>query len=143
MVLAWENLQRSFCDVGLVFYLEGGFSFHCFSTSSLTLPWAITRFLDPFYTFSPAHRRVIHDTFILTFHFYRQCYGFEWAFFTHDFALHSFVCDSDGGRNTPFRILLCSCLHRVVPSGWCMDLNYWCLNYKTIDLSIAQVSHQV
>ena len=36
----------------------------CFSTSSLSLPWTITRFLDPFYTFSPAHRRVIPDTFI-------------------------------------------------------------------------------
>ena len=35
----------------------------CFTTqpltSSLTLPWAIARFLDPFYTFSPAHCRVI------------------------------------------------------------------------------------
>ena len=30
-------------------------------TSSLTLPWTIARFLDPFYTFSPAHRRVIRD----------------------------------------------------------------------------------
>ena len=30
-------------------------------TSSLTLPWAIARFLDPFYTFSPAHCRVIRD----------------------------------------------------------------------------------
>ena len=35
-----------------------------FSTSSLTLPWTIARFLDPFCTFSPAHRRVIRDTFI-------------------------------------------------------------------------------
>ena len=35
-----------------------------FSTSSLTLPWTIGRFLDPFCTFSPAHRRVIHATFI-------------------------------------------------------------------------------
>ena len=40
---------------------------HCFFfsqpplVSSLTLPWTIARFLDPFYTFSPAHRRVIHD----------------------------------------------------------------------------------
>ena len=39
-------------------------SFHCFSTSSLTLPWTIARFLHPFCTFSPAHRRVIRDTFI-------------------------------------------------------------------------------
>ena len=35
-----------------------------FSTSSLTLPWTIARFLDPFCTFSSAHRRVICDTFI-------------------------------------------------------------------------------
>ena len=33
-----------------------------FSTSSLTLPWTIARFLDPFCTFSPAHRRVIRNT---------------------------------------------------------------------------------
>ena len=35
-----------------------------FSASSLTLPWTIAGFLHPFYTFSPAHRRVICDTFI-------------------------------------------------------------------------------
>ena len=41
-----------------------------FSTSSLTLPWTIARFLDPFCTFSPAHRRVIRDTFIFRpFHY--------------------------------------------------------------------------
>ena len=44
------------------------FFIHCFSKSSLTLPWTIDRFLvHPFYTFSPAHCRVIHSTFILTF----------------------------------------------------------------------------
>ena len=36
----------------------------CFSTSSLTLPWTITRFLHPFHTLSPVHRRVICSTFI-------------------------------------------------------------------------------
>ena len=30
-------------------------------TSSLNLSWAIATILDPFYTFSPAHRRVIRD----------------------------------------------------------------------------------
>ena len=35
-----------------------------FLTSSLTLPWTIARFLDPFCTFSSAHRRVIRDTII-------------------------------------------------------------------------------
>ena len=29
--------------------------------SSFTLLWTIARFLDPFYTFSPAHRRVTRD----------------------------------------------------------------------------------
>ena len=32
-------------------------------------------------------------------------------------------CDSDTGRNTTSRILLCACPHRVVSSGWCMVLN--------------------
>ena len=41
-----------------------------FLTSSLTLPWTIARCLDPFCTFSPAHRRVIRDTFIFQpFHY--------------------------------------------------------------------------
>ena len=73
-VLAWENLQEVFVmlvvvvphlllfDVFIILFF-----IHCFSTSSLTLPWAIARFLHRFYTFSPAHCRVIHDTFILTF----------------------------------------------------------------------------
>ena len=44
--------------------------------------------LHPFYTFSPVHRRVIRDTFIFNLskiffsQFYRERYGFEWAFFT-------------------------------------------------------------
>ena len=59
---------------------------------------------------------------------------YPWALFT----LHSFVCDSDEAR-----IFLCVCPHRVVHSGWRLDLNYWCLNYKAIDLSIAPVSHEV
>ena len=40
--------------------------FICFLTSSLILPWTITEFLHPFYTFIPAQRRVIHDTFIFS-----------------------------------------------------------------------------
>ena len=59
------------------------------------------------------------------------------------FTLYSFVCDSGEGRNTPSRILLCACPHRVVSFSWRMDLNYWCLNYKTIDISIVPVSHEV
>ena len=68
----WYLLGRTsvgFCDVDLHFvavilHLLMFFIHIFFSTSSLTLPWTITRFLDPFCTFSPAHRRVIRDTFI-------------------------------------------------------------------------------
>ena len=49
----------------LFFICQCSFCIHiCFSTSSLTLPWTITRFLDPIHTLGPAHRRVIRDTFI-------------------------------------------------------------------------------
>ena len=69
MVLAWV-LAGGFCDVDLYFvvvavlHLPFFFIRIFFSTSSLTLPWTITRFLDPFCTFSPAHRRVFRHTFI-------------------------------------------------------------------------------
>ena len=38
--------------------------FSLFAFSFQHHPWTIARFLDPFCTFSPAHRRVICDTFI-------------------------------------------------------------------------------
>ena len=69
----WYLLGRTsgrFCDVELYFvvvvilHLSMFFIHISFSTSSLTLSWTIARFLDPFCTFSPAHRRVICDTFI-------------------------------------------------------------------------------
>ena len=92
MVVAWENLQWGFCDVGccssIIAVFVMLFFIHCLSTSFLTLPWAIVRFLHPFCTFRPAHCRVICDNFILTFwilllQFCRERYGFEWVFFTH------------------------------------------------------------
>ena len=61
--------------------------------------------------------------------------------------LHSFpaffdtFCDSDAGRNTPSRIFVCICPHRVVPSGKRMALNYSYCSYKAIDLSIVPESH--
>ena len=48
----------------LLLYLSMLFIIIFFSTSSLTLPWTIARFLDPFCAFSPAHCRVIRNTFI-------------------------------------------------------------------------------
>ena len=49
----------------------------------LTLPWTIARFLDPFYTFSPAHRRVIHDFTLTSF----ECIDIQF------FNLHTHVTD--------------------------------------------------
>ena len=69
----WHLLGRTsggFCDVDLHFvvvvilHLSMFFIHIFFLTSSLTLPWTIARFLDPFCTFRPAHRRVIRNTSI-------------------------------------------------------------------------------
>ena len=60
----------------------------------------------------------------------------------HFYPCVLFTLHSDAARTTPPRILLCSCPHRVVPSVWHMDLNYWCLSYNTFNLSIAPVSHE-
>ena len=64
-------IHYCFCDVFLrsLLFLWCWLLFfiHCFLASSLTLLRAIARNLHPFYTFSPAHRRVICDTFILAF----------------------------------------------------------------------------
>ena len=146
---AWENLQdvSVMSAVVVIFDLTGGFSFHCFTTSSLTLPWAIAGSFTPHFVLS-AHPIAVWFaiTFILTFlgfSFLPRVLRF-WVgiFFPHVFfTLHSFVCDSGEGRNTPSRVFLCACPHRVVSSGWRMGLNCLCLNYKTIDLSIAPVSH--
>ena len=54
-----ERTSKGFCGVDLHFvvilYLSMFFIHIFFSTSCLTLPWTIARFLDPFCTFSPAH----------------------------------------------------------------------------------------
>ena len=98
----------------------------CFSTSSLTLPWTIVGFLHPFYTFSPAHCRVICNTFIFNFSviflpwvlrfwvgiFYQQ------AFFT----LRSFTD-------------ILTCVYQGFPGSWQFFLevcraSYWSLKHR-------------
>ena len=105
------------------------------STSSLTLPWKIAGFLHPFFTFSPAHRRVICSTFIFNLseiffhsftasatvlggHFHPQ------AFFTlrsFTYLLPAFVKSSPGSRQ--FFLEVCrasywSSKHRPGPSAF-------------------------
>ena len=87
MVLAWKNLQEVFVILVIVVVLyHWRFFIHCFSTSSFTLPWTIAGLLHPFYAFSPAHRRVIPDTFILTALRFWAGVFYQQAFF----ILHSF-----------------------------------------------------
>ena len=137
-----------FCDVGCCSSFIAVFVMllfiHCFSMSSLTLPWAIAGFLHPFYTFSSAHRSVIHGTFNFSgqFIFTPSATVFTGPFLPQSFfTLRFFACNSDTGRNIPFRVFLCAYPHRVV--AWCVAFNYWCSNYKTICLPIAPVSHEV
>ena len=81
MVLCLGEPTKRFLLLYLYFHFCNFISFHfwssfvdvlhshfiCFSTSSLTFPWTIAGFLHPFYTFNPAHHRVICDTFIFNF----------------------------------------------------------------------------
>ena len=65
-----ERTFGGFCDFDLhfvvvvVLHLSFFFIRIFFSTSSVTLLWTIPRILNPFCTFSLAHCRVIHGTFI-------------------------------------------------------------------------------
>ena len=132
MVLASENLQVFVILLVVVFDLTGGFSFHGFSTSSLTLPWAIAIFLHLFYTFSPAHRRVIRDTFILTFlgfsflpwvlRFWVKVF-YPWMFFT----LYSFVLWLRRGQEHPIQNLPVPVLAKLslLADAWPSTIDAW------------------
>ena len=103
-------------------------SFHCFSTSCLTLPWTIAGFLHPFYSFSPAHCRVICKTFILPFprssfsQFYCERFSvgifYPQAFFT----LRSFTD-------------ILTCVYQGLPGSWRVfhkfsRASYWSSNHR-------------
>ena len=140
MVLAWENLQEVFVMLVVVvaftslevFTFPGYFSLPPALHPGFSGPWrpppALSSTLATFGCFTFCQ--------VFSSHFYRERYGFEWEFFTRRrfFTLHSFPTflarfyDWDTGRNTPSRILLCAYPHRVLSSGWRMDLNY---SYKS------------
>ena len=150
MVLAWENLQEVFVMLVVVVVLpHWRFFIHSLLFDAIPHPSvSYRRVFTPILYFQPSSSQSDSRHFILTFLgfsflprvlWFWAGFFYPWVFFT----IHSFVCDADVGRNTPSRIFLCACPHRVVPSRWRMALNYWCLNYKTIGLSIAPVSHEV
>ena len=91
----WSLLGRTsvgFCDVDLHFvvvvvilHLLIFFIHIFFSTSSLTLPWTIARFLKPILYFQPSPEWFATLSFFnhsIIFRYFER-YGFEWAFFTH------------------------------------------------------------
>ena len=144
MVLAWGNLHEVFVMFGVVVViLRFRASVPCYRHSTLVsqareglhqlwaLPWLLSVALLLPGFFLRVLRRALRFWAGV---FYPQ------AFFCLELLPHILArfCDSDVGRNTPSRILLCACPHKVVPSGWHMDLNYSYCRYKTNGLPIAQ-----
>ena len=150
MVLAWENLQEVFVMliVVVVIFAHWRFLISLFIDVIPHPSVSYRRLFTPILYFQPSslqsNSRRCHFNFSGLFIFTASATVLSGFFVPQAFfTLLSCACDSDVGRNTPSRIFLYVCPHRVVPSGWCMDLNYWCLNYRTIGLSIAPVSHEV
>ena len=120
MVLAWENLQEVFVMlvVVAVFYLTGGFYVSGLLFLATGTPLWLLR---PVKTSSsselyPGCFRLLYFCQAFSSQFYRERYGFEWAFFTHKHFLpctpsphFGTFCNSDMGRSTPSRIRLCPC----------------------------------
>ena len=131
MVLAWKSLWEVFVMLVVVVVFTSPEVFHSLlfdviPHSSVSYRRVFTSILYFQPSSSQRDSRHFHFNFsglfrhsftasatVLCGRFYPQ------AFFT----LRSFTnicgtfCDSDEGRNTPSRILLCACPHRVVPSG--------------------------
>ena len=131
MVLAWGEPPGGNCDVGCCC---------CFTSQEVFLPSLVfdiiphssvsyRQIFRPILYFQGSSLQSDLQHFHLTFLGfsvtpYCKCYSFDWAFFTHRRFLRrtpspyvGMFCDSDAGRNTPSRILLCACPHKVVPSG--------------------------
>ena len=158
MILAWGNFLEVFVMlVVAAVLLHWRFFLHCIWTSSLTLPWAIAGFLHPFYTFSPAHHRVVCDTFIWTFLgfsvtilpravwfwagiFYPQ------AFFTfHPFPKfwHVFVTEMPAETTHPGSSSVPSLTELSLPDGAWSWTNHIVDTRPLVYLSKAPMSHDV
>ena len=123
-------------------------------TLSLTLLWANAWFLQPFYTFSSAHHRVIRGTFILTFlcfsvTVFQQALRF-WAgifypqvFFTlHSFLtfLSRFVTEMWAGTPHPRSFSVPTLTELSLPAdawSWTTHIvDYWFINCASLPRSI-------
>lgn len=69
--------------------------FYCLLTSSITLPWAITRLtltdIYPFCNFCPTHCRMLHNTFILAFQYFLVFNCFTLSFVI-SITCRTFIC---------------------------------------------------
>ena len=119
MVLCLGEPPGGFCDAGCCCCLSSldVFTFpDCFS-----LPMKASTRSELY----PGYFWLLYFCQVFSSQFYRERYSFEWACFTRRRFLPyapspTFLArfsDSDAGKNTPSRILLCACYHRVVPSG--------------------------
>ena len=138
MVLAWKNLQEVFLMLVVVVvlphwrFLRFRATFPCHRHSTLAsqapeglhqlwaLPWllSVTLLLPGFFvTFVPPALRF----WVGVFYTHRRF--FYLALPPHILAR---FCDSDVGRKTPSRILLCACPHRVVPpaDAWSWNTHF-------------------
>ena len=114
----WENLPEAFVML-MLFYPYWTFlrfldTFPCHRHSTLASQGR-ERF-HQLWTLYPGYFWLLYFCQAFLSHFYRERYGFERVFFTHrrflpciSFPHCGTFCDTDAGRSTPFRILLCAC----------------------------------
>ena len=140
-----EESQGDFRDVGCCccFILTGPFFFSgLFFLATGTPPWLLRSMMASTSSeFYPGYFWLFYVLPGFSVTFYHKRYGFERALFNHRRFLP--CAPSDAGRNTPSRIFLYACRHRIVPSSWHMVLNYSYCRYKTIGLAITSVSHEI
>ena len=114
----WENLPEAFVMLVLRYpywtFLRFVATFPCLRQSTLASQGH--EHFHQLWTLYPGYFRLLYFCQAFPPHFYRERYGFERVFFTHRrFLLCTpsshcgTFCDTDAGRNTPFRILLCAC----------------------------------
>ena len=154
MVLCLGEPPGGFCNVGCCYFPHWRFlhfraTFLCHRHSILASQaskglhqlWALPWLLLVALLFARLFRHIFTASAkFLSGNFLPTGFFFYLALFPHIFGT---FCDSNAARNTPSRILLCACAHRVVPSGWRMYLNYSYCSYNTTDLSLEPVSHEV
>ena len=138
--------------VVVILHLSMFFIHNFFLTSFVTLPWTIARFLHPFCTFSPVHRRVIRDFIFRPFHdlltasatvlsghflptsvFYLALLPHILAYFVTQMRAET---PHPGSSSVPALTEL-----SLAAEAWTGAYSY--CRYKTIDLSIAPVTHEI